>query len=657
MFNIFVIILVLCFVNQSQSSLIWDAFLLSLKNLVKEEDILRLNLSRSCSWQVKALYQQPNIVWKMFDASAKFPYSGIQDTGRVELGNFEQCLAIDYKNDEVKILGKYCYAGLVIPDVTNITNTDLFYKLAICIPNGCSAEDILLIVDHIFPGFPPLFIDQFCSTKVSGWDTSFGTLITMCIFLIIIFLLVVSTVYDFYCLKFEQKPAHPLLLAFSVITNTKNILKVSLKSSPETIQIFSGMRIISVTWIIAAHGMQIFMKQVIPVMNWDYGKSLLYKRYASYLLSANLAVSTFFFISGFLVSFLYFKRKIEHWLVQLKKLPLLYLHRYIRLTAPLLMLYLFILYVYKYLGSGPLWESGTETQIGHCRKYWWSYFLYLQNYVNCNEMCLVHLWYLSADMQLFFFAPIVLIPISILLKSKNGLKLAMFILAGLNIFFVIAYVGIAILFPSTNDSTLYTHSRVQDYFIGIAMGIFMRFTRDDSYFNSINTKFISKGFLNLLIWIIVLSVMFLIVLFYEDAEMWFSYNNKTIYIGFARFTWCVGLCWIVYSCYHGYGGIVNWILCRPLFQVGAKITYSMYLLHILVLAHHGFSNKMKFYMDIYVAFYLFCGYFIISVICAFLWSLAFESPILTIEKYFFRNTRQTGVTFANHVKRTEEAYA
>ncbi|CAG9831214.1 unnamed protein product [Diabrotica balteata] len=651
--SIRILVISLFIVQCSNANVFWDAVTQTV--LATKEPILKLNISRRCAWQLEVLYDNVDIVYQMLDASAKFPYASITDLGRTELGDFDRCLAIDSTIDEIKILGKYCYAGLVLPDFADISNISIFYKLATCTPSECTASDLLTIGNYVIPNFPPILIDEFCTTKETGKEISLGTFVTIGLFILVLFLMIVSTLYDFYCNKVGIKVSHPLLVSFSVITNTNNILRVSLKPSDETIQTFSGFRIISVAWVIAAHGVQSFTTMMMPAMNMDYAISRIYLRYASYMFGANHAVTTFFFMSGFLVGYLYFKRKILPWKMQVKYVPLLYLHRYIRITAPVLMLYLVAVYLFKHMGNGPLWQPGCQTEINNCKTYWWSYFLYIQNYANWDQLCIIPLWYISADMQLFILAPLVLIPISIVLKSPGGLKLAMLILAGLNFLFLLVHIASKLSFPEYTKNAFDTHGRLPDYFIGIMMGIFMRFAKSEPFLGKIKARYASK--LNVLIWIIVLSLMFVVFIFTDDGEMYFNRTNKTLYYAVSRVIWAVGLCWIVYSCYHGYGGIVNWILCLPIFQVGAKLTYSMYLLHYLVLGHFALSNRTKFNINDYVEFYLFCGYFIETFVWSFLWTLAFESPIITIEKYIFSGTKLTEVNHNHNTKRVEESCA
>lgn len=47
--------------------------------------------------------------------------------------------------------------------------------------------------------------------------------------------------------------------------------------------------------------------------------------------------------------------------------------------------------------------------------------------------------------------------------------------------------------------------------------------------------------------------------------------------------WALSLSWITFACINGYGGCVNRFLSLPIFQVLVKISYSAYLVHVLVI--------------------------------------------------------------------------
>jgi peptidoglycan/LPS O-acetylase OafA/YrhL len=148
-------------------------------------------------------------------------------------------------------------------------------------------------------------------------------------------------------------------------------------------------------------------------------------------------VDTFFFISGFLVTYIFMKSK-----AKMEKLSkdgntgfmqflTLFLYRFVRLTGP----YLFILGVnevtIRYFASNSIFEpfaidnsldhvssiflsNETTILISHfsqinCPKYWWRNALYIQTFFPVKDMCMIWGWYVANDTQLFVLATAILI--------------------------------------------------------------------------------------------------------------------------------------------------------------------------------------------------------------------------------------------------------
>ncbi|KAJ8948699.1 hypothetical protein NQ314_008363 [Rhamnusium bicolor] len=391
-----------------------------------------------------------------------------------------------------------------------------------------------------------------------------------------------STIYDIYLHKTQSKSRHPLLLAFSVFSNGRKLLHVS-KNSREQIQTFHGLRVLSMMWIIAGHGF--VMLQTSNVTNVDDRDNWTNHMKAVYITAGPLAVDTFFFISGFLLAFHYFKQKTRTLKAQVLSIPHMFLHRYLRLTPAVLMIYLVTISIFKHLGSGPVWNTGEEYFAEPCRKYWWSFFLYIQNYYNYDD--------LFVSQSLIFY---------------------------LNTYYD-------------------THSRFINYYIGVALAIFMREKKDKPFLYMVKNQHLSIA--NLIIWIVMLLGMLTIVLCYQEVQMNHGYESQSVFYSLMRPAWCIGLSWIVYSCYHGYGGVVNWILTGPTMQVMGRLTYCMYLTHVSVMAYIVFTPRDRIYFSDYNEFYFWCGHFIVSAIVSIFWTLAFESPLLIIEKFLLGSGNKT----------------
>jgi peptidoglycan/LPS O-acetylase OafA/YrhL len=117
------------------------------------------------------------------------------------------------------------------------------------------------------------------------------------------------------------------------------------------------------------------------------------------LIQSQEALATFFYIGGFLVSFLVIREVMKpDW-----RLSLNILNRALRLLPSFLFIILFFIAYYSHLGSGQLW-NGNNPPLGgfeNCYQIW-KVILFIDNfYMFGGQMCYTVAWYLYPDMQLF----------------------------------------------------------------------------------------------------------------------------------------------------------------------------------------------------------------------------------------------------------------
>ncbi|XP_056647784.1 nose resistant to fluoxetine protein 6-like [Diorhabda sublineata] len=589
-----------------------------LKNLLYE-NLQNSNVSDICLKQWEELRTNgTDDMWQIIDSTSKFPWSGLSVSTIVDWGNYEQCLNVHHKYSGGDIKGKYCPFGFLLP-INGV------YLLSVCMPNGCTYSDYNAAIKL------PLFTHSPCHTRDDLNVISSGDIVFLVFIAVIFIIIAASTGYDVYIKHKQIKSAHPLFLAFSLYTNTRKLIQTS-KNHTEQIQIFNGIKTISMAWIIAGHTTQLRMGE--SVLN----SKAVYQKYQQlstfYLTSAHLGVDAFFYMSGFLIAFAYMKQKTKPMAVQIKSIPLLIIHRYLRLTPAYAMLFFFTITVFKFLGEGPIWPSVLNILKSRCQDHYWTYFTYTQNYANYKEMCIAHTWYLSVDMQLYILSILILIPLSILLaKNAKNFKLVMILCFLVNLFWTLLPLATKLIWTNyRNDYE--THSQVVTYTMGITMGIFMRERRDKPFLYG---KISKPQLFNLLMWCIILPIMAANAVLYEEYIFTGKHTQtaQTYFSSFYKPIWCISLSWMVYSCYYGYGGIVAWILNRPTLQITAKLSYCMYLLHVLVVIHGTFTSKSRNYFSDYTNFLNWCSYFMITFIVAVIWTLAFESPMITIEKFVF----------------------
>lgn len=136
-------------------------------------------------------------------------------------------------------------------------------------------------------------------------------------------------------------------------------------------------------------------------------------------MSGNPAVQSYMVIGGFLTSYLFMMRAQKNDMTSYKNFFRGFIERYIRLT-PLLMFTILAHSTLLYrLGNGPFWDRVNFSERQFCRDNWWTNLLFLDNYINVEEKCLIHSWYLAADFWLKLFASFCLIQIRRKPENKN----------------------------------------------------------------------------------------------------------------------------------------------------------------------------------------------------------------------------------------------
>lgn len=146
------------------------------------------------------------------------------------------------------------------------------------------------------------------------------------------------------------------------------------------------MRFISMMWVLSFHAVSVFQAGIISLENFPEAKDWDQSISNRYIESGLLAVDTFFFMAGFLLAFTYLKTSEESIGAQLKKVPKMYLHRYLRVTPSVGAMYLVTITIFKFMGTGPTWTLVTKMLRDTCLNRWWKFFLYVQNYTDPDDM-------------------------------------------------------------------------------------------------------------------------------------------------------------------------------------------------------------------------------------------------------------------------------
>lgn len=88
---------------------------------------------------------------------------------------------------------------------------------------------------------------------------------------------------------------------------------------------------------------------------------------------------------------------------------------------------------------------------------------------------------------------------------------------------------------------------------------------------------------------------------FQQVDSQVSVMENAFYETFSRVAWSISLSWIIFACIHGYGGPINWFLSLSGWQPLARISYCIYIVHLLVQLVLMASTKVPRYFNDLIA--------------------------------------------------------
>uniref|UniRef100_A0A2A4K7P3 Acyltransferase 3 domain-containing protein n=1 Tax=Heliothis virescens TaxID=7102 RepID=A0A2A4K7P3_HELVI len=236
---------------------------------------------------------------------------------------------------------------------------------------------------------------------VDTWDMAF-----LYITCLILLMNVVGTAYH----VFRDKEGTPnkQLMAWSVVANWQR-LTADHKDKDARLNALTpvhGVKALTLLLVIMAHSVLSYHGAYL--YNPQYFEKLGPQAPATYMQNGTSVVQTFVLISSFLLAYNLLLNSADNPKKQLSitMLPLYLMHRIARISP----LYLFVLGAatswWAHAGAGPLWAPLVHAEAARCRGKWWTQALFVDNFVQPDDRCLIHMWFLTVDMQLYVVSAI-----------------------------------------------------------------------------------------------------------------------------------------------------------------------------------------------------------------------------------------------------------
>ncbi|XP_014468574.1 PREDICTED: nose resistant to fluoxetine protein 6-like [Dinoponera quadriceps] len=418
------------------------------------------------------------------------------------------------------------------------------------------------------------------------------------------------------------------LMSFSLLVNISKIF--SLHVGTDTLAPIHGLRFYSMLWVILGH---------VCLNTNEVSENKTFRNVAEgkflYQIIGNsiYSVDTFFFMSGCLVTFLYYrtiknkkmqeKRVIKGCQGQVLQFLGMISYRYFRLTPVYLLMIGLVQVSMKWCHDHSMIELPAALDYKNCEKFWWRNALYINVYFDVPDRCMSWSWYLANDTQFYILGSIILI------IGANFLPLATLIVT----FFLIAsWVTTALItlhirhVPSIQDpmarfDILYDKpwTRIGPYLIGMATGW---------YLFRVNCKTNMKKAVVVFGWSLCLTIM--ICLVFGLRKNTFGPVLSAMYTSLSHSAWAICLAWILIACVTGHGGAANYILSWKYIYPFSRLTYCAYLVHTWLIRFLILLGGRSLHLSYSFLTVLFFGYAVMSYVISLFLSLLFEAPMVSL---------------------------
>ncbi|XP_068216696.1 nose resistant to fluoxetine protein 6-like [Palaemon carinicauda] len=438
------------------------------------------------------------------------------------------------------------------------------------------------------------------------------------------------------------------LLVFSLASNLEKMFRINTSESKEAITSFYGIRVLSMAWVVMGHQ---YMFQYYSV-NKNLVPDLVNGKFlAQIVLNAYASVETFFFMSGFLVGYVFFKEQERGGKFNIF---LFYFHRFIRLSPPIMLWSGFLATFESHLARGPLADRALR-QMESCRKFWYRDAFFMSNYDGYGEeyqgKCLGVSWYTSVDSQLYLASPLFLLPFifaGFLQNKKYNSRL-------IGILWLACWIVVSCIIPgiiigvnhlppnpvrsapnvSLHHKLVYYRPwcRASPYLVGMALAYLIRTNKKEV---------ILKPWQVILGWITAtgfgIAVVFGMYRYNQITGDLIEYEwaPSIFYGALHSLVWALAVSWVVFACHYGYGGPVNSFLSHPSFQPLNRVTYCIFLVALSLQGILNYNMVIAPYFSHLNKIIEIVGVIFIAGIGGILLSLFTEGPILGLEKLLLR---------------------
>ena len=592
-----------------------------------------------------------------------------------------------YSGSSLQDLGDFhgCVHATNYPSRYILFTSTFILNLGLCIPTDCTMSAFQNITYlplernlHLLMGvlndkegnedlkkLPSPFFTETEATNEHYGRIGLHTGLVIILLILLILVVILAALYDIFIIEKREEENRredllptkskyeEIIICFSIIRNAKALIYTKNKIDPN-LDIFHGIRVLSICWVILGHSFLTFifapLNNMMAMVN-----SVNNNIWFSLITGATLSVDTFFTLSGFFSVLGVWEHMRER---RLREIFKCYLHRYIRLFPMYAVVLLLAVYIFPMLAKGPAnyFLTGIAEQ---CKATYMDNLLYINNLHPMSEQCIAWTWYLANDMQMFLLVPIF---VYIYRWNPSYGVASLFGVSFLSSTFQLIYIYKNHWTTQSNADEYYIRPwmRVNTYLVGVlaAWGYLafreaenLREGRLHIYISPVGHREVIYNYEHLgifryiayrirdsccvryICYITGIIFTFLALFFIYPFNKYSIQNNlyNMLFIWLSRPIFVIGLMLIVFPVLVGRGRSLFAIIGAPFFAPLGRITYGAYLVHLLLFFYLvGIQQQVQYY-TLHMVILWTLRIILLSYILSLLLSLIVEAPIAKLE--------------------------
>ncbi|XP_043275158.1 nose resistant to fluoxetine protein 6-like [Venturia canescens] len=440
-------------------------------------------------------------------------------------------------------------------------------------------------------------------------------------------------------IKFKRRERgflYKCFMCFNPISNGNKILSTEV-AAKDSLTCLHGLRVLSLGWVVMVHTyLEVFSIAENKTLRTVTERNFMFQTISN----ATFSVDTFFFISGLLVTILFYRSlgalqtdKSNFFKSSSTKFLIMILYRFVRLTPA----YLFVLGMNEIaIKQAHARTVFSPAIIDHltCEKFWWRNALYLNSLYPRTEMCMLWSWYMANDTQ-FYVLGILLLLLSVKYFKAVVAAVALIIVSSWFTTFTVAYSNdyiARIQEPFALFDELYDKPwlRVGPYFIGTITGWLLFKT---------NCKLYTPTWLKLIGWLVSAAIMSSVVYGLYPGNL--TVTTSSAYASLGHTAWAIAVSFLVIQCCTGSAAIINGLLSLRLMYPLSRLTYCAYLVHPVIMMMTSTQMDGPLHLHNGLVLIVYFGNLVASYLMSFCISVALEAPVVNLLKLAF-TTNQRG---------------